>query len=168
MASTGILFRRAIKAELELNPPVIGEVVYALDTDEYGRLKDGNIIWTKLFEYQEFDVELNLGNNYTPILFELNNDEVLGQIFKLEIEFISPHIDIQGNAMLGGKFDTNSYTIPETYHVSGGRRELYVISQLVNSNRVFRIGMMYGYDTSFYNASNFEKRLKGRYKITII
>ena len=44
MASTGILQRRQSKAYFEIpeNRPIVGEIVYAIDTDEYGSLnKDG-------------------------------------------------------------------------------------------------------------------------------
>ncbi len=46
--NTGILFRRANKAELELNPPVEGKMIYALDTDEFGRFKDNNVVWSSM------------------------------------------------------------------------------------------------------------------------
>jgi len=49
MASTGIIQRRYAKHELIANPPLVGEVVFALDTEEFGTLINGDIVW-KAFE----------------------------------------------------------------------------------------------------------------------
>lgn len=49
MASTGIIFRRDTKANLLLNPPVQGEIVFAVDTNEFGTLLEGSVIWNDLF-----------------------------------------------------------------------------------------------------------------------
>lgn len=51
MANTGILLRRYSKAyfEIEENKPLIGEVVFALDTEELGMVDNsGNLIWSPL------------------------------------------------------------------------------------------------------------------------
>lgn len=47
MANTGIIYRRFEKGYFNLtgNEPIPGEIVYATDTDEYGALVNGQIIW---------------------------------------------------------------------------------------------------------------------------
>jgi hypothetical protein len=47
MASTGIIQRRYLKHELIASPPLVGEVVFALDTEEFGTLINGDIVWKK-------------------------------------------------------------------------------------------------------------------------
>ena len=48
MADTGILQRRDIKANLILNPPIDGEIVYATDTDEHGWVSNSVLYWKQL------------------------------------------------------------------------------------------------------------------------
>jgi len=50
MALTGVIQRRNSKAFLIQNPPRVGEIVYSLDTDEYGSLQNGSLIWRKFNE----------------------------------------------------------------------------------------------------------------------
>jgi len=50
MALTGVIQRRGPKASLIQNPPRVGEIVYSLDTDEYGSLQYGSLIWRKFNE----------------------------------------------------------------------------------------------------------------------
>lgn len=45
MADTGILYRRGPKPYLISNPPVVGEIVFSTDTQEYGALESGVLIW---------------------------------------------------------------------------------------------------------------------------
>jgi len=45
MASTGIIQRRYAKHELIANPPLVGELVFATDTQEFGTLIDQKIVW---------------------------------------------------------------------------------------------------------------------------
>jgi len=47
MALTGVIQRRDKKSVIIENPPRVGEIVYALDTEEYGSLQNGNLIWKK-------------------------------------------------------------------------------------------------------------------------
>ena len=47
MASSGILFRRADKNILISQPPLEGEMVFAIDTQEIGFLENGSLIWKK-------------------------------------------------------------------------------------------------------------------------
>jgi len=47
MASTGIIQRRYLKHELIASPPLVGEVVFALDTEEFGTLINNDIVWRK-------------------------------------------------------------------------------------------------------------------------
>jgi len=47
MATTGIIQRRGFKSSLIANPPLTGEIVYALDTEEFGTIKNGVLIWRK-------------------------------------------------------------------------------------------------------------------------
>ena len=49
MALTGILFRRDTKANLKLEQPIEGEVVYATDTKEYGATVGNSLIWKPMF-----------------------------------------------------------------------------------------------------------------------
>jgi hypothetical protein len=54
MAQTGIIQRRDTKTNLELLPPVEGELVFALDTGEHGWLdENGVLVWKKLNEEVE-------------------------------------------------------------------------------------------------------------------
>ena len=49
MASTGIIFRRGLKTAFLSNPPILGEIVFAIDTREHGMLDANNIVaWRKL------------------------------------------------------------------------------------------------------------------------
>ncbi len=64
MASTGILFRRANKADFIIDPPVDGEMVYAIDTDEFGRLKGSDIIWGN-FEVKPQKINVSIDTNGT-------------------------------------------------------------------------------------------------------
>jgi len=45
MASTGIIQRRYAKHELIANPPLVGELVFAIDTQEFGTLINQKIVW---------------------------------------------------------------------------------------------------------------------------
>jgi len=45
MASTGIIQRRDLKLNLISDPPLIGEIVFALDTKEFGTIIDGTLTW---------------------------------------------------------------------------------------------------------------------------
>ena len=47
MATTGIIQRRDIKSKLILDPPLIGEIVYAIDTQEFGTIIDSTLVWRK-------------------------------------------------------------------------------------------------------------------------
>lgn len=54
MASTGIIQRRDTKANLITDPPVTGELVFALDTGEHGWLDENSVlVWKKLNEASE-------------------------------------------------------------------------------------------------------------------
>jgi len=65
---SGIIFRREPKINLVNEPPVIGEMVFALDTGEHGWLNaDGVLVWKKLdsgssnfYDKSEVDAELAL------------------------------------------------------------------------------------------------------------
>lgn len=45
MANTGILYRRNSKANLIADPPILGEIVFAIDTEEYGALVNNQLMW---------------------------------------------------------------------------------------------------------------------------
>lgn len=45
MANTGIIYRRNNKQYFYSNPPIEGEIVFALDTQEYGALVNGVLTW---------------------------------------------------------------------------------------------------------------------------
>lgn len=47
MANTGILYRRNTKSQLISEPPVAGEIVFALDTEEYGAIESSSLVWRK-------------------------------------------------------------------------------------------------------------------------
>jgi len=49
MHNIGVLQRRGLKRQLTQHPPIPGELVYAVDTDEFGVLIDGVLTWRKLF-----------------------------------------------------------------------------------------------------------------------
>jgi hypothetical protein len=49
MATTGIFLRRDTKANLIIDPPLVGEIVFALDTSEYGVLHNTEVIWRNTF-----------------------------------------------------------------------------------------------------------------------
>ncbi len=49
MHNIGVLQRRGLKKQLVQHPPIPGELVYAVDTDEYGVLIDGILVWRKFF-----------------------------------------------------------------------------------------------------------------------
>jgi len=49
MSKTGIIFRRDTKAKLLMDPPALGELVFATDTGEHGWLSaTRNVLWRKL------------------------------------------------------------------------------------------------------------------------
>jgi len=53
MAKAGILFRRALKEKLIMSPPLVGELVYAIDTNEHGWLNaEGVLKWGTFVEYK--------------------------------------------------------------------------------------------------------------------
>lgn len=104
MASTGIIQRRNTKSFFEKidNKPIVGEVVFAVDTNEYGALDDdGNIIWRKHegivrsvankvgnVELDKFDVKLDQVDNTADI------DKILS---KKQKEYIDAHINDKSN-----------------------------------------------------------------------
>jgi len=47
MALTGVIQRRDTKAIITQNPPRVGEIVFALDTEEYGSIMNGVLVWKK-------------------------------------------------------------------------------------------------------------------------
>jgi len=47
MANVGIIQRRDKKSKLIKNRPLIGETVFATDTEEYGALEHGELVWRK-------------------------------------------------------------------------------------------------------------------------
>jgi sugar lactone lactonase YvrE len=53
----GILLRRNTKAYLEANPPVSGEIVFATDTEEYGAIENGTIVWRKHSTFTQNDTD---------------------------------------------------------------------------------------------------------------
>lgn len=50
MANTGVLYRRGTKLKLSSSKPLIGEVVYAVDTEEYGTLVENTLVWKKFLD----------------------------------------------------------------------------------------------------------------------
>lgn len=104
MASTGIIQRRNVKSFFEKidNKPIVGEVVFAVDTNEYGALDDdGNILWRKHegivrsvankvgdVELDKFDVKLDQVDNTADI------DKILS---KKQKEYIDAHINDKSN-----------------------------------------------------------------------
>lgn len=104
MASTGIIQRRNTKSFFEKidNKPIVGEVVFAVDTNEYGALDDdGNILWRKHegivrsvankvgdVELDKFDVKLDQVDNTADI------DKILS---KKQKEYIDAHINDKSN-----------------------------------------------------------------------
>nr|DAK47099.1 MAG TPA: receptor binding complex [Caudoviricetes sp.] len=104
MASTGIIQRRNTKSFFENidNKPIVGEVVFAVDTNEYGALDDdGNILWRKHegivrsvankvgdVELDKFDVKLDQVDNTADI------DKILS---KKQKEYIDAHINDKSN-----------------------------------------------------------------------
>lgn len=65
MAETGIIYRRDSKANLILDPPIIGEVVFALDTEEYGAIEAGGLVW-RLHQHESFG-QAEADELYQPI-----------------------------------------------------------------------------------------------------
>ena len=61
MADTGIIQRRKSKAELIADPPIEGEIVFALDTFEFGTVIDGLLVWRK-FDYLVKSVSGKIGD----------------------------------------------------------------------------------------------------------
>lgn len=104
MASTGIIQRRNVKSFFEKidNKPIVGEVVFAVDTNEYGALDDdGNILWRKHegivrsvankvgdVELDKFDVKLDQVDNTADI------DKIIS---KKQKEYIDAHINDKSN-----------------------------------------------------------------------
>lgn len=104
MASTGIIQRRNTKSFFEKidNKPIVGEVVFAVDTNEYGALDDdGNILWRKHegivrsvankvgdVELDKFDIKLDQVDNTADI------DKILS---KKQKEYIDAHINDKSN-----------------------------------------------------------------------
>ena len=63
MAETGIICRRDTKANLELNKPILGELVFSTDTEEHGWVVNGELVWKDLnetIEIPELDKERTL------------------------------------------------------------------------------------------------------------
>lgn len=50
MALTGVILRRALKAELIADPPIPGEMVFATDTGEHGWIDEASQLWWKRLE----------------------------------------------------------------------------------------------------------------------
>ena len=104
MVSTEIIQRRNVKSFFEKidNKPIVGEVVFAVDTNEYGALDDdGNILWRKHegivrsvankvgdVELDKFDVKLDQVDNTADI------DKILS---KKQKEYIDAHINDKSN-----------------------------------------------------------------------
>jgi len=54
MASTGVMLRRGLQADLISNPPVVGELVYATDLGMHGWLDEtSTLVWKKINEVVE-------------------------------------------------------------------------------------------------------------------
>ncbi len=102
MASTGIIQRRYNKHELIANPPLIGEIVFALDTEEFGTIINGEIVW-KSFEDLVKSVNGKQGNvQITKSDFDLGNvdnvsdldkpiSNAVQALFNLHISANNPH-----------------------------------------------------------------------------
>lgn len=108
MASTGILQRRDIKANLLANPPIDGEIVYATDTDEHGFVNGGVLYWKKMDMLQPI-------KTVTSPPTGLENDPI-GTVYLLVNSIISIAI-----TPTNGNIDTNTpapsvqYTATATY-----------------------------------------------------
>jgi len=86
MALTGVIHRRDNKSAIIQNPPRVGEIVYSLDTEEYGSLQNGTLIWKKFDDIvksvagrtgnvvlNKFDVELGNVDNTSDLDKPINN-----------------------------------------------------------------------------------------------
>jgi signal peptidase I len=74
MALTGVIQRRDKKSVIIENPPRVGEIVYALDTEEYGSLQNGTLIWKK------FDDIVKSVAGRTGDIVLIKNDVGLGNV----------------------------------------------------------------------------------------
>ena len=92
MAETAVLYRRNTKQNLTTYPPLAGEVVFALDTEEYGAVENNVLLWRKHLSdftqvqadllYQPLNADIVIDANYvhTDYNFSLYYVEKLGTI----------------------------------------------------------------------------------------
>ena len=74
MASVGVLHRRDTKYNLVQSPPLIGEVVFAVDTEEYGAMDSGILKWKKFT-----DVVSSVNNKFGDVI--ITKDDInLGNV----------------------------------------------------------------------------------------
>ena len=71
MATTGVMLRRGLKADIISNPPVTGEIVFSTDSGEHGWLDEtSTLVWKKLNE-EVSSGSISYGQvyegNYSPI-----------------------------------------------------------------------------------------------------
>ena len=74
MATTGIIQRRDVKANLIADPPLVGEIVFALDTYEFGTMIGGTLVW------RSFSDIISSVNGYTGAVVLDKNDISLDQV----------------------------------------------------------------------------------------
>jgi len=108
MAQTGILQRRDLKANLEANPPIDGEIVLATDTNEYGWANgSGGVIWKDLQFMQPI-------KTVTEPPTGLEADDI-GTVYLVVTELISIAVTPQNGDIDTGTTQTVQYTATGTY-----------------------------------------------------
>jgi len=75
MAITGIILRRNTKEYLINNPPVIGEIVFAIDTEEYGALENNILIWRKHITALKYLTDTSISNETSGDLLKYDGTE---------------------------------------------------------------------------------------------
>ena len=74
MATTGIIQRRDNKANLIADPPLVGEIVFATDSKEFGTNIDGSTVW------RDFSDTISSVNGYTGAVLLTKDDILLDQV----------------------------------------------------------------------------------------
>ena len=74
MATTGIIQRRDVKANLIADPPLVGEIVFAVDTYEFGTMINGTLTW------RSFTDIISSVNGHTGVVVLDKNDISLDQV----------------------------------------------------------------------------------------
>jgi len=92
MADTGILFRRGLKLNLIVDPPLVGEIVYAIDTNEHGWLEvdtngDAQLKWGNLVNKGAFKEGATLRSGVKEDFISYTENNLSAKVVPGEIVF---------------------------------------------------------------------------------